>query len=209
MNVLIADDHALLRDGLASLLEARGIEVVAIASNGQEAVEMVQARQPQIALIDLAMPVLDGLDATRLIASQAPEVKIVIVTASEDDTDLFEAIKSGAHGFIPKDVAADDLVALLEGLDRGEPALTPAIARKILREFATPAPSPIDPLSPRERNVLDLLLAGTTTNRDLAGEMNVSENTVKFHLRNILRKLHLKNRAQVIAWAAQHGMTTS
>lgn len=208
MNVLIADDHALFRDGLASLLEARGIEVVAIASNGQEAVEMVQASQPQIALIDLAMPVLDGLAASRLIASQAPEVKIVIVTASEDDTDLFEAIKSGAHGFIPKDVAADDLVALLEGLDRGEPALTPAIARKILREFATPTPSPIDPLSPRERNVLDLLLAGTTTNRDLADEMNVSENTVKFHLRNILRKLHLKNRAQVIAWAAQHGMTT-
>lgn len=204
MKVLIADDHALFRDGLASLLAARDIDVVAMAENGQEAIDLVACHQPQIVLLDLSMPVLDGLSATRLLASRFPDVNIVIVTASEDDADLFEAIKSGAHGFIPKDIDADDLVDLLKGLEKGQPALTPAIARRILNEFATPSQDPVDPLSPREQTVLDLLLRGITTNRDLAGELHVSENTVKFHLRNILRKLHLKNRAQVIAWAAKH-----
>lgn len=204
MNVLIVDGHALFRDGLASLLAARDIEVVATAANGQHAIKLVALHRPQIVLLDLSMPVMDGLSATRILTSRFPDVKIVIVTASEDDADLFEAIKSGAQGFIPRDVGADQLVALLEGLEAGQPALTPALARKILGEFAKPANEPVDSLSPRERTVLDLLLTGITTNKDLAARLHVSENMVKFHLRNILGKLHLNNRAQVVAWAAQH-----
>lgn len=209
MRVLIADDHALFRDGLKSLLEARGIEVVAEASNGREAVELVRTHRPDVVLMDLKMPELNGLEATRLISAAQPEVKVVVLTASEEDQDLFEAIKSGAQGFILKNLESAAFFALLEGVARGEPALTPALARKVLVEFARPAQPPAEPhdeLTERERAVLELLVQGVTANRDLAERLTISENTVKYHLRNILDKLHLQSRAQVIAYAVRHGL---
>ncbi|HQX63618.1 MAG TPA: response regulator transcription factor, partial [Thermomicrobiales bacterium] len=138
MRVLIADDHALFRDGLRSLLEARGIDVVAEAKNGREAVELARSEQPEIVLMDLAMPEAGGLAATRIISADLPDVRVVVLTASEDDADLFEAIKSGAQGFLPKDIEAQRLFELLDGVIRGEPALTPGLARKLLDEFAQP-----------------------------------------------------------------------
>jgi DNA-binding NarL/FixJ family response regulator len=208
MRVLIADDHALFRDGLRSLLEARGIEVVAEARNGQEAIELAKLHRPDIVLMDLGMPVLDGLAATRLLLADEPSINVVVVTASEEDTDLFEAIKSGAQGYLHKDMEADELIAFLEGVLRGEPALTPALARKLLREFAQPTPGPAeqesDKLTSREREVLELMVQGVVSNRALAERLSISENTVKYHLRQILRKLHLQNRAQVVAYALRH-----
>ena len=130
MRILIADDHALFRDGLQSLLLARGITVVGEARNGREAVELARQHHPDIILMDLSMPEMTGLEATRLISAELPDVKVVVLTASEDDADLFEAIKSGAQGFLPKDIESSRLFALLEGVSRGEPALTPSIARK-------------------------------------------------------------------------------
>jgi DNA-binding NarL/FixJ family response regulator len=218
MRIVIADDHALFRDGLRSLLEARGVDVVGEAANGREAVEDVRRLRPDIVLMDLNMPVLDGLAATRLISAEQPEVKVVILTASEEDADLFEAIKSGAHGYLFKNLASNDLLQLLEGVARGEPALTPALARKLLVEFAHPVPAAparaaaiegLDALTERERVVLDQLVQGITSNRDLAERLVISENTVKYHLRNILDKLHVQNRAQVIAFAARHGIVES
>ena len=212
MRVLIADDHPLFRDGLRSLLEARGIEVVGEARNGREAVERARRLDPDVVLMDLSMPEVNGLAATRLISAAVPNVKVVILTASEDDADLFEAIKSGAQGYLFKNLDSNELFRLLEGVARGEPALTPGLARKLLGEFARPAAAPRVPadapaeLTDREREVLDLLVQGITTNRELAERLVVSENTVKYHLRNILDKLHLQNRAQVVAYALRQGL---
>jgi DNA-binding NarL/FixJ family response regulator len=210
VRVLIADDHALFRDGLRSLLEAHGVTVVAEAKNGREAVELARLHRPDVVLMDLAMPELGGLGATRLITAELPEVAVVVLTASEDDADLFEAIKSGAQGFLPKDLEASRFFELLDGVARGEPALTPILARKVLGAFARPEPAPpareADALTEREREVLELLVQGITSNRELAERLFVSENTVKYHLRNILDKLHVQNRAQVIAYAVREGL---
>ena len=210
MRVLIADDHLLFRDGLKSLLEARGVEVVAEAQNGKQAVEMARHFKPDIVLMDLTMPEMGGLDATRVLTADESDTRVVVVTASEDDADLFEAIKSGAQGFIPKNLEASQFFELLDGVTRGEPALTPGLARKVLREFAKPPEEPREEertattLTEREREVLELLVQGITSNKELAERLVVSENTVKYHLRNILDKLHVQNRAQVIAYALRH-----
>jgi DNA-binding NarL/FixJ family response regulator len=213
MRLLIADDHPLFRDGLRSLLEARGMEVVGEARNGREAVDQARRLRPDVVLMDLSMPELTGLAATRLLSAEQPDVKVVILTASEDDADLFEAIKSGAHGYIFKNLDSAEFFRLLEGVARGEPALTPGLARKLLGEFARPQPTSrahaqasAESLTEREQEVLDLLVLGVTSNRDLAERLVVSENTVKYHLRNILDKLHVQNRAQVVAYAVRHGM---
>ena len=216
MRVLIADDHGLFRDGLRSLLESRGIEVVGEARNGREAVELALQLRPEIVLMDLTMPVLNGLEATRLLSAQAPEIKVIVVTASDDDANLFEAIKSGAQGYIFKNLEAERFFPLLEGVTRGEPALTPQLAAKLLQEFAHPtvAPTPrtdaplAEGLTAREHEVLELLVTGVTSNRELAERLVVSENTVRYHLRNILDKLHVQNRAQVIAFAVRSGLIT-
>jgi len=141
MRVLLVDDHALFRDGLRSLLEARNVDVVGEGRTGREALHLSQRLRPDVVLMDLAMPDLDGLAATRLLSAEQPGIKIVILTASEDDADLFEAIKSGAQGYLLKSVEPDELLRMLEGVVRGEPALTPALARKLLGEFAKP-PAP-------------------------------------------------------------------
>lgn len=212
MRVIIADDHALFRDGLRSLLEARGIDVVAEAKTGVEAVDLVQTHRPDVVLMDLQMPEMDGLEAIRLISALGLATRIVVLTASDSDADLFDTIKSGAHGYLPKDLQAGQFFALIEGVTRDEPALTPGLARKVLGEFARPAihhgeqKSDPDLLTPREQEVLEFLVAGVTSNRDLAERLSVSENTIKYHLRNILDKLHVQNRAQVIAFAVRHGL---
>jgi DNA-binding NarL/FixJ family response regulator len=211
MRVLIADDHPLFRDGIRAMLETRGIEVVGEARNGREAVDRARRLRPDVLLMDLSMPELNGLAATRLISAELPDVQVVILTGSEDETDLFEAIKSGAKGYLLKNLAAQQVVELLEGLARGEPALTPGLAKKLLDEFARPSSgsqrtSQPDSLTEREREVLELLVQGVTSTRELAEQLVVTENTVKYHLRNMLDKLHVQNRAQVVAYAVRHGM---
>jgi DNA-binding NarL/FixJ family response regulator len=209
LRILIADDHTLFRDSLRSLLTSHGFEIVGEAREGGEAIELTRRLQPDIVLMDLSMPGLDGLSATRLISAEMPQVKVVVLTASDDDAKLFEAIKSGAQGYLLKNLESREFFALLEGVGRGEPALTPLLASKLLQEFARP-PRPAaeshdpDALTDREREVLELLVRGVTSNRKLAKSLGVSENTVKFHVRNILDKLHLHNRAQVVSYAFRH-----
>jgi DNA-binding NarL/FixJ family response regulator len=212
MKLVIADDHALFRESLKGLLAARGHHVVAEAKNGREAVTLAHRFRPDVILMDLAMPELDGLAATRLIAADLPEVKVVVLTASDDDQNLFEAVKSGAQGYLLKNLDAEDFFVQLEGVARGEPALTPSLARKLMREFAKPAPDrkeDPDALTDRELDVLRCLVEGVTSNRKLADRLGVSENTVKFHVRNILDKLHLHNRAQVVAYALKNRIVGS
>jgi len=200
VRILIADDHTLFRDGLKSLLQAEGHEVVGEAKNGQEAIDLARKLQPEMVLMDVAMPQMDGITATRTLVAEMPNVKMIILTASEDDSKLFDAIKSGAQGFLLKNLEADDFFSLLERASRGEPALTPNLARKLLQEFARPVEEP-DPLTDREREVLELMVEGITSNRKLAKRLGVSENTVKFHVRNILDKLRLHNRAEAVGYA--------
>jgi DNA-binding NarL/FixJ family response regulator len=227
IRIVIADDHALFRDGLRSLLEAGRpgshegfveVEVVGEARNGAEAIALARSAHPDIVLMDLMMPGTSGLEATRAIAAELPEVRVVVLTASEDDADLFEAVKSGAQGYLSKNLEAEALFASLAQVVAGEPAFSPLLARKVLGEFARQAsppppeevPVPIQPqpqpLTEREREVLELLVRGVTSNRDLADRLYVSPNTVKYHLRNILDKLHLNNRSQVIAYAIRSGL---
>jgi DNA-binding NarL/FixJ family response regulator len=207
MRILIADDHSLFRDSLRSLLEARDYEVAGEAGDGEEAVRKCWQLKPDLVLMDLTMPTMDGMAATRQLAAELPEIKVVILTASEDEAHLFEAIKAGAKGYLMKDLHSEEFFELLERVGRGEPALTPTLARKLLDEFARGgrrAAEDPDALTDREREVLELMVQGTTSNRKLAHQLGVSENTVKFHVRNILDKLHLHNRAQVVGYALRH-----
>jgi len=208
VSILIADDHALFRDGLRSLLSAQGHEVVGEARNGREAIELAHRVQPDLVLMDVSMPELDGISATRQLTSELPDMKVVVLTASETEENLFESLKAGARGYLLKNLEADDFFALLERASRGEPALTPALARKVLVEFAKPAKeTPADEqLTPRESEVLDLMVEGVTSNRKLAKRLNLSENTVKFHIRNILDKLRLHDRAQAVGYALRNRM---
>ncbi len=211
MRVLLVDDHALVRDGIASLLTASGIEVVGEASDGLEALKKTRRLQPDIILMDIKMPRCNGLEATRLIKAEMPKVKIVILTVSDDEEDLFEAIKSGAEGYLLKNIKAEQFLALLSGVDKGEAAISPVVATKIMEEFArrikgVGPPTPETELTDREVEVLKLVASGAL-NKEIAATLNITENTVKYHLRNITEKLHLRNRAQVAAYAVSKGIT--
>jgi DNA-binding NarL/FixJ family response regulator len=208
VRILIADDHPLFRDGLRSLLTAQGHEVVAEARNGREAVSLAHQSNPDLVLMDVSMPELDGISATRQLTAELPDVKVVVLTASEDDANLFESIKAGARGYLLKNLEADDFFAMLERASRGEPALPPVLARKLLQAFAKPARQepPEEELTAREREVLELMVEGVTSTRRLAKQLGLSENTVKFHIRNILDKLRLHDRAQVVGYALRKKM---
>ncbi len=211
IRILLVDDHVLFRKGLASLLASRGVEIVGEAGNGKEGVECAKRLAPDLVLMDIRMPVMDGLAALRLMKQEVPDVKVVMLTVSDDDRDLFEAIKAGAQGYLLKNMEPEDLFDMLEGTLRGEAPITRALATRILAEFAhqaqrEPEPTPAhSALTARETEVLQLVAAGTS-NRDIANALCISENTVKNHLRNILEKLHLDNRVQAVAYALRQGL---
>jgi DNA-binding NarL/FixJ family response regulator len=203
VRVLIVDDHPLFRDGLATLLHARGMEIVGEANNGAEALEQARALLPDLILMDIHMPQMDGLEATRLIKLEMPATKIIILTVSDDDENLFEAVKSGAHGYLLKNMPSQQFFETLTGVANGDAPIQRGLAEKILNEFAERARA--EELTDREKQVLSLVAEGAT-NRDIASRLNVSENTIKFHLKNILEKLHLRNRAQAAAYAIRAGL---
>ena len=211
LRILLVDDHPLFRDGIKSLLAARGIEVVGEARDGLEALHKARALRPDLVLMDLTMPNLGGLEATRLLKMEMPEIKVIILTASEEESDLFEAIKSGAQGYLTKSLQAETFFDLLEGVAHGEVLITRQLASKILGEFARqtreaqPAARPSQVLTEREREVLSLVAQGRT-NREIGQALFLSENTIKYHLKSILAKLHLNNRAEAVAFALRSGL---
>ena len=207
MRVLLADDHALFREGLRSLLRTRDIEVIGEASDGSEAVSLARELSPDVILMDLTMPGMGGLEATRLISAELPDIRVVILTVSEADEDLFEAIRSGAQGYLVKSTSSEEFFDLFEALERGEAPLSRGLAAKIVRYLAAGGGAgEAASLTPREDEVLRLVAEGKT-NAYIAADLEISEATVKFHMSNILAKLHLENRAQVVAFAHRHGLT--
>ncbi len=208
MRVLLADDHALFRDGVASLLRTWGVEVVGEAADGWEAIAQARLLTPDLILMDINMPRCNGLQATRLIKAELPAVSIVMLTVSEDEDDLFEAVKSGADGYILKEVDAEEFGQLIAGFSNGRVPMSKRLADRILSEFVRGRGKdrqPVEEITDREREVLRLLATGAT-NREIAASLHLSEHTVNYHMKNILAKLHLRNRAQVVAYAFREGL---
>ncbi len=213
LNVLLVDDHVLFRKGVASLLGSRpDMEVVAEAGNGLEAIEKAREIVPDLILMDVHMPVCDGLEAVRVISREMPNAKIVMLSVDEDDATLFEAIKCGAQGYLLKKLTPDHLFRMLDTVIKGEVALPPLMMAKVLAEFQHPSqdsggdrPGPVEELSDREIEVLEHIVTGAS-NADIAAALVITENTVKNHLRNILAKLHLQNRVQAAVYAVRTGL---
>jgi DNA-binding NarL/FixJ family response regulator/signal transduction histidine kinase len=200
VRVLLADDHPLFLDGLRNLLIARGVTVVGTARNGREALDKARALHPDVAVLDLNMPECDGLEATRAIKAELPEVKVVILTVSKDEDHLLEAIRSGASGYLLKNLDANAFCSLLVDLMQGETALAPGMAERLMAEFASPGISEEeDPLTSRQREVLARVAEGMTY-KEVGVNLHLSESTIKYHMGQILDKLHLQNRSQAIAY---------
>jgi DNA-binding NarL/FixJ family response regulator len=219
VKVLLVDDHALFLEGLRNLLTAHDVQVVGSATDGLEALTKARALHPDIILMDIQMPRCDGLAATRLIRAEMPEIKIVMLTMSAEDHDLFEAIKSGASGYLLKRLKADEFFEALATLMEGGAPFSPGMAPKVLNEFARQATRPqteveknepvenvvAGELTARQLQILTLVAQGLTYH-DVGDALGLSERTIKYHMAEIIERLHLQNRAQVIAFAARQGI---
>jgi PAS domain S-box-containing protein len=204
--ILLVDDHALFLDGLENVLIDKGFTVVATAKNGWEALEKTRVFKPDLVLMDIRMPGCDGLMATRLIHAELPEIKIAILTMSDREGDLLEAMKSGASGYLLKGLGAKELVSELATILEGGTSLSAELAKKVFAEFGPGSrDEAVSALTPREAEVLVLVAEGWLY-KEIAGKLSLSERTVKFHMRRIIEKLHLKNRAEVEAYAREKGL---
>jgi NarL family two-component system response regulator LiaR len=210
IQVLIADDHPVVRRGTRALLdEVEDIEVVGEASNGREAVEQVERLRPHIVLMDLVMPEMDGIEATREISSNYPQSRVLVLTSFVADDKVIPTFKAGAAGYLLKDTAPEDLIKAIHEVDRGEVSLHPSIARMVLKELNGPATKypPAEALTERERKVLVLLATGLE-NGEIAQQLNIAEVTVRTHIGHILNKLHLANRIQATLYALKEGIVS-
>jgi two-component system NarL family response regulator len=208
MRILVADDHSLFRDGIVSLLEAAGFDVVGQVGDGQAVVKAALHLHPDLVLLDIAMPRMSGLEALRLIKSELPQTQVVMLTVSDDDAGLFEAIESGASGYLRKTLTTHEFFELLDGLRRGEAAISRQATTRLMRDFADLSrqrPEPVDSLTHREVEVLRLVAEGMS-NKAVAQTLSISENTVKYHMKNILRKLGIQNRTEAVTHAIHAGL---
>jgi len=208
MEVLLVDDNRLMLEGLQNLLEVHDVHVAGIASDGKQAVTLARTLKPDVILMDIRMPQCDGLTATRLIKAEMPETKIVILTTSTDDQDLFEAVKSGASGYLLKSINADALIEALQQAQEGIPPFSPGLAAKLLKEFAqhsAPSILPANGLNSRQTEVLTLVSQGLSY-KEVGAKLYISPHTVRYHMAEIMNQLHLENRAQVLAYAGRLGI---
>lgn len=208
IKVLIADDHAIVRNGMAALLATEAdIEVIGEASNGREAVRAVAELHPDVILMDLVMPEMDGIQAIQEIRHEDPEARILVMTSFATDEMVFPAIKSGALGYLLKDSSPEELVEAIHQVYRGEPSLHPQIARRVLQEISQPPTQTRteEPLTGREVEVLKLIARGMS-NQEIAEKLVISETTVRTHVSRILGKLHLASRTQAALYALKEGL---
>jgi NarL family two-component system response regulator LiaR len=203
ISVVLADDHTVVRQGLRFMLEQRpDIQVVGECSDGAQAVELVASLLPDVALLDLLMPAMDGVTATREIKRLAPRTQIIILTSYHEDEHIFSAIKAGALSYLLKDSSAHNLVEAVRAAAQGESKLHPMVAARLLREVQQSQHGPLDDLTPRELEVLTNIARGRS-NSEIAQELVIGETTVRTHVANILLKLHLTDRTQAAIYALQ------
>ena len=213
IKVLIVDDHTLFRKGLMNLLQQqKGIEVVGEAKDGEEGIQMAQKLHPDVILMDVKMPRCNGIKATQAIREELPDAHIIMLTVSEEDEDLFSAVKAGARGYLVKNVEPDHLIKAIHLLAKGEAVIPHSMASKLLSEFThiahkaeAPPESTLKPLTARENEILQSLAKGNR-NKEIGNALCISEHTVKIHLRNILKKLHMNNRIQAAVYAYKQGL---
>ena len=206
MKVLIADDHGIVRSGLRKLLEGEdGVEVVAEACDGAEARDMALELRPDLAILDVKMPELNGLEATREIRSQAPDVSILILSMHEEEHYLFEALKAGASGYVLKRAADSDLIDAIHAIERGEPFLTPEAQQALIRDVLGESESHQEDLTPREEQVVKLV-AEAHTNKEIAELLGLAEKTAENHRSNAMRKLGMRDRVELVRYAIRRGL---
>ena len=221
LRVLLVDDHSLLLEGLTNLLEAHSIQVVGTARDGLEAIALAKTTNPDVILMDILMPRCDGLEATRRIKAIKPQLKIIILTTSTEEQNLFEAVKSGALGYLLKSIDADELIDCLKQAQQDIPPFSSGLAAKLLDEFARIAEiadesekrhqksaielKPADRLTLRQREVLSLIAKGFSY-KEAGHQLGLSPRTIKYHMAEIIQQLHLENRAQVLAFAGRAGI---
>ena len=210
IRILIVDDQALFREGLRTLLSVQaGLEVVGEAGNGEEALRQADTLKPEVILMDLQMPVMDGAAATRRIKTQMPSAKVIVLTTFDDDENVFEGLRAGAVGYLLKDTPSAKLVEAIRLAARGESFLEPSVAAKVVSEFARLSPRPAgalaEPLSEREIEVLRLVARGAS-NKEIASELVIAEGTVKNHITSILAKLEVTDRTEAAVKARELGL---
>lgn len=210
IRVMICDDHALFRRGLIMVLESEdGVEVVGEAEDGEEAIRRAEELAPDVVLMDVRMPKVSGIEATRAISEAVPSTKILMLTVSDEEDDLYDAIKAGAAGYLLKEISIEEVASAIRAVVSGQSLISPSMASKLLTEFTNLAKkaderqsAPTPRLTDRELEVLKLVAQGMS-NREIAGELYISENTVKNHVRNILEKLHLHSRMEAVVYAVR------
>jgi NarL family two-component system response regulator LiaR len=210
IRILIADDHAIVRKGIRALLASkRDLQVVGEAMNGAEAVAQAKLLRPEVVLMDLMMPGMDGIQATREICAALPGTRVLVLTSFTGDEQVFPAIKAGALGYLLKDTGPQELVQAIHQVRRGEPSLDPTIARKVLAEISSPPPQPAAPtlLTEREVEILRLVAQGLA-NKEIARKLTITEETVHTHVGKILAKLHLASRTQAALYALKEGLAS-
>jgi DNA-binding NarL/FixJ family response regulator len=208
MRILIADDHGIVRSGLRLLLDRQAdMEVVAEAADGAEAVEVALRERPDLCILDVGMPRLTGLQATREIKAQAPDMSVLMLSMHRDERYLFEALKAGANGYVLKAEADQDLVEAARAVGRGEAFLTNAAERSLIRDWMSSddTEGPREPLTPREQEVVKLI-AEAHTNAQIADVLHLSEKTVESHRANVLRKLGMRDRVELVRYAIRRGL---
>ncbi len=205
IRIVLADDHVLVRQGLKSLLEREQFQVVAEASDGQEAVRASESLHPDIVVIDISMPLLNGIEAVRELGRSCPKTKAILLTQHEEDQYIREALEAGAKGYVLKNQAASDLVHAIQQVSRGQFYLSPGISRAVVEAYRTKSDSPADPLTGRERQVLQLIAEGKST-KDAASLLGISVKTAESHRMNLMQKLDIHETASLVRYAVRRGL---
>jgi two-component system response regulator NreC len=205
IRVALADDHVLVRQGLRSLLERERFQVVAEGSDGREIVRLVESLHPDVAVVDIRMPLLNGIDAVRELARSCPKTRTILLTQHEEDQYIYEALEAGVRGYVLKSQVASDLVQAIHQVARGQVYLSPGVSRAIVEAYRSKSDRPVDPLSGRERQVLQLIAEGKST-KDVAVVLGVSVKTAESHRSRLMHKLHIHETATLVRYAVRKGL---
>jgi len=205
IRIVLGDDHVLVRQGLRSLLEREKFQVLAEASDGQEVIRQVQALSPEIAIIDISMPILNGIDAARELVRSSPKTKTILLTQHEEEQYIHEALQAGVRGYVLKSQVANDLIHAIQQVSRGGFYLSPGVSQAVVEAYRTRSEKPLDPLSGRERQVLQLIAEGKST-KDVACLLGISVKTAESHRSRLMQKLDIHETASLVRYAVRRGL---